>query len=146
MFSQHITKFTGVALLAGAVAAPAAAGMPIQYAAPARTHTAPSAAPAAKPSPLAQAQALKAGSKHLLYRNVSVKQLAADLAPPPTYSRQDKQLVPSSPTPTPAPASPSVVSSSTPNGGFDWGDAAIGAGGGIVLSIVAVGGALGLQR
>lgn len=43
----------------------------------------------------------------------------------------------------PAPATPpTIVRMSTGNGGFDWGDAGIGAGGGFALSMIALGGAL----
>ena len=125
MFSpKHIIRVTGVALVACAVAAPTALARPARYTPPTfgrHVALASSATPAAKSTPPAQAQA-------------------------PTYSRQDKQLVPSSPTQAPAPAAPTVVSSSNPNGSFDWSDAAIGAGGGVALSIIAIGGALGLQR
>jgi hypothetical protein len=47
---------------------------------------------------------------------------------------------------TPIPTSPKVVQVSNPSDGFDWGDAAIGAGGGVALSILGVGGALALSQ
>ena len=52
------------------------------------------------------------------------------------YSRQDKSLVPSNDTPQ------AVVRISSPDGGFDWGDAGIGAAGGFALSMLGLGGAL----
>jgi hypothetical protein len=39
-------------------------------------------------------------------------------------------------------AAPTIVRISSPNGGFDWGDAGIGAAGGFALSMIAIGGAL----
>jgi hypothetical protein len=52
------------------------------------------------------------------------------------YSRQDKSLL--------APNDPpqAVVRISSPGGGFDWGDAGIGAAGGFALSMIGIGGAL----
>jgi hypothetical protein len=43
---------------------------------------------------------------------------------------------------TSQPTPPTIVHVTAPNGGFDWGDAGIGAAGGIALSMVGVGGAL----
>jgi len=56
--------------------------------------------------------------------------------PAAVYSRQDKSLVPSNDTPQ------AVVRVSTPDGGFDWGDAGIGAAGGFALAMLGLGGAL----
>jgi hypothetical protein len=65
-------------------------------------------------------------------------------APATVYSRQDKSLIPVSSRSTSADASmqQAVVRIQTPPSGFDWGDAAIGAAGGLALALVAVGGAL----
>ena len=41
---------------------------------------------------------------------------------------------------------PSIVRVTAPNNGFDWGDAGIGAAGGIALSIMGVGGALAVSQ
>lgn len=41
---------------------------------------------------------------------------------------------------------PTIVRVSARGGGFDWGDAGIGAGGGVALSIVALGGALAASQ
>jgi hypothetical protein len=65
------------------------------------------------------------------------------------YSRQDKSLTPvNSPTTdagaiaTRALAPQAVVRVQVPQGGFDWGDAGIGAAGGVALAMLGVGGAL----
>ena len=63
------------------------------------------------------------------------------------YSRQDKSIVASaSPSATSgianATAAPAVVRLQAPASGFDWGDAGIGAAGGIALSMIGLGGAL----
>ena len=143
MFSRHqVTKGAALALALGAVAAPAASAAPI---APARS--CPSAllhfsANASTPGPLA-------------------------------YSRQDKQFVSSRP--SPPPANPGMVAPSTgmgqtgaaagylaayrlhtpgqtsaaatsPGGSFSWGDAGIGAAGGLALALLGVGGGLALTQ
>lgn len=41
---------------------------------------------------------------------------------------------------------PTIVRVSATNGGFDWGDAGIGAAGGLALSMVGVGGALAVSQ
>ena len=56
--------------------------------------------------------------------------------PPMVYSRQDKSLLPSNDPPQ------AVVRISAPGGGFDWGDAGIGAAGGFALSMIGIGGVL----
>ena len=78
----------------------------------------------------------------------------ADFVPPShqtpasVYSRPDKSMIPiSSPypsgsNPTPATVPQAVVRVQTPQGGFDWGDAGIGAAGGLALSLIALGGGL----
>lgn len=42
----------------------------------------------------------------------------------------------------PLPGAPTIVRVTAPNGGFDWGDAGIGAAGGFALSMIALGGAV----
>lgn len=64
----------------------------------------------------------------------------AQTAPAPAYSRQDKQLIPSSPSQSPV-AAPAAPRATTPSGGFDWTYVGIGAGGGLVL-LLGAGGAL----
>ena len=49
----------------------------------------------------------------------------------------------SQPTQTTSP--PTIVRVSSPNGGFDWGDAGIGAAGGIALSMIGMGSALAVS-
>ena len=71
---------------------------------------------------------------------------AANQAPATVYSRPDKSLIPVT-TPyrdsTSRPASaPQVVQVQTPQSGFDWGDAGIGAAGGVALAMLGLGGAL----
>ena len=60
--------------------------------------------------------------------------------PPMVYSRQDKSLVPSNDPPQ------AVVRISSPDGGFDWGDAGIGAAGGVAIAMLGVGGALAVSQ
>ena len=45
----------------------------------------------------------------------------------------------------PASAAPTIVHLTTPSGGFDWGDAGIGAAGGVALSILGLGSALAVS-
>ena len=72
---------------------------------------------------------------------------AGKQAPPNgVYSRPDKSLIPVA-TPygvdnTNAIAPPAVVRIQTVAGGFDWGDAGIGAAGGLALAMLGVGGGL----
>ena len=68
------------------------------------------------------------------------------------YSRQDKSIVPPTPPSTTAAstakvsAAPPVVRVQAPANGFDWGDAGIGAAGGLALSLIALGGALAVSQ
>jgi hypothetical protein len=70
----------------------------------------------------------------------------------PVYSRQDKSSVPAtSPSTTAASiakvsAAPPVVRVQAPANGFDWGDAGIGAAGGLALSMIGLGGALAVSQ
>ena len=147
MFSLHrFGKGTAIALTFSAIAAPAASamtigGIPTQASArhAVAVHRPVGAAPT--PNYLAQAHQLKTGSSRLFYRNESEKQLAAALSPAPTYSRQDKQLVPSSPAPAPVNAVPTT----NPSGGIDWTYAGLGAGGGVAL-LLAIGGGLAASQ
>ena len=117
MFSpQHIAKGTAIALTLGAIAAPAASAGPIQ-------------------------DQLAAQPRHTHVAG-SVPVAASKLV----YARQDKQLAPSSPVQTPTIASPVVPRATSPTGSFDWGDAGIGAAGGLVISILGVGGAFALSQ
>jgi hypothetical protein len=60
--------------------------------------------------------------------------------PPAVYSRQDKSLLPSSDSPQ------AVVRITSPDGGFDWGDAGIGAAGGVAIAMLGLGGALAVSQ
>ena len=91
--------------------------------------------------------------------------------PAAVYSRPDKSVIPVSPpatsgaalsayregqlataldiaaaTSNKANAPQAVVRIQTPQSGFDWGDAGIGAAGGIALSMIGLGGALGVSQ
>jgi hypothetical protein len=57
-------------------------------------------------------------------------------APTRVYDRPDKEMIPVA---TPGSAPQAVVRIQTPPSGFDWGDAGIGAAGGLALSMTAVG-------
>lgn len=149
MFSPHqITKGAALALAVGAVAAPAASAYPIgDNGTQAPAH----AAPAVRTASLG----------------------AHPITPPFLYWQQDKQFVPSRPAPpatnpaalppgtgmgqtgaaaayvaahrlhTPAQVSPAALS---PAGSFDWGDAGIGAAGGLALAMLGVGGGLAFSQ
>lgn len=71
-------------------------------------------------------------------RHVTPTALAPGLA---TYSRQDKQVVPSWPAPVSAPVAPRA---STPSGGFDWTYAGIG--GALALAMLGIGGAVAISQ
>jgi hypothetical protein len=71
---------------------------------------------------------------------------AANQAPATVYSRPDKSLIPVT---TPydgriaeSSAQQAVVRIQTPQSGFDWGDAGIGAAGGVALAMLGLGGVL----
>ena len=73
--------------------------------------------------------------------------IAAKRAPASVYSRPNKSLTPvTTPyggrTSTTASAPPAVVRIQTPQSGFDWGDAGIGAAGGIALAMLGLAGAV----
>jgi hypothetical protein len=77
---------------------------------------------------------------------------AANPTPAAVYSRQDKSMVPAtSPSSTvgrtaKVSAAPPVVTVQAPANGFDWGDAGIGAAGGLALSMIGLGGALAVSQ
>jgi hypothetical protein len=76
---------------------------------------------------------------------------AAKQPSPSVYSRPDKSLIPVATPNDPsitseARAPQAVVRIQTPQSGFDWGDAGIGAAGGIALSMVGLGGALAVAQ
>lgn len=149
MFSPHqITRGAAVALAFGAVAAPAASAAPIG----------------------------DNGTQALVHHAPVVKTVAVGshpIAPPLVYSRQDKQFVSSRPSPRPTNAgtvarstgmgqtgaaaayvaahrlhTPAQISAAAPGpvNSFDWGDAGIGAAGGLALAMLGVGGGLALSQ
>ena len=63
----------------------------------------------------------------------------ANQPPASVYSRPDKSMIRVT---TPASAPQAVVRITTPPNGFDWGDAGIGAAGGLALAMIGLGGAL----
>ena len=126
MFSpQSITRVTAIALAAGAVAAPVAT---------------------ARPARLAPGQSVAAISVSQQRQLSAATQPAASPATPLKYTRQDKQVVPSSSSQTPVNATPTSPPTATASDGFDWADAGIGAAGGLAISIVGIGGALALSQ
>ena len=117
---NHITKGTAVALALGAIAAPVATAGP-------------------------NADQLATQVRHVHPVSVS-KQVSP--AAPLAYARQDKQLAPrNAPSlPSQGPIVPAAPRAATPGSSFDWGDAGIGAAGGVVLSIIGIGGGLALTQ
>ena len=63
--------------------------------------------------------------------------------PASVYDRPDKSMIRVS---TPGSAPQAVVRIQTPPSGFDWGDAGIGAAGGLALAMIGVGGALAVSQ
>jgi hypothetical protein len=123
MFSlQRITRVTAIGLAAGAVAAPVAAARPARMA----PNTGLAAVSASQQQQL-QAATHPAAAVH-------------------TYARQDKQLIPSSPSGGPVSTAPASAPAATSGSGFDWADAGIGAAGGLVISVVGIGGAFALSQ
>jgi hypothetical protein len=77
---------------------------------------------------------------------------AANPTPAAVYSRQDKSMVAATSPPTTVgtttkvSAQPLVVHVQAPANGFDWGDAGIGAAGGLALSMIGLGGAVAVSQ
>ena len=67
----------------------------------------------------------------------------ANQAPASVYDRPDKSMIPVT---TPGSAPQAVVRIQAPPNGFDWGDAGIGAAGGLALAMIGVGGALAVSQ
>jgi hypothetical protein len=61
---------------------------------------------------------------------------------PPGRPNQEKQVIAVPPTSAPAP----IVRVNSPSAGFDWGDAGIGAIGGVAVSMIGVGGVLAFSQ
>jgi hypothetical protein len=62
------------------------------------------------------------------------------------YSRQDKSSVPVNSRPAAKVTRATIVRFQAPASGFDWGDAGIGAAGGLALSMIGLGGALAVSQ
>ena len=132
MFSpQHITKGTAVALAVGAFAAPVASAGPIaNYSRQDKQLTAstqqgvPPILPAPNPS---QSAAIQRAEQRAAQGSAHTVPVSA------RYSNAETNAYPSR---------SAVVQVTAADSGFDWGDAGIGAAGGLVLSIVAIGGGL----
>jgi hypothetical protein len=67
----------------------------------------------------------------------------ANQPPASVYSRPDKSMIPVT---TPGSVPQAVVRIQTPPNGFDWGDAGIGAVGGLALAMIGLGGALAVSQ
>ena len=63
--------------------------------------------------------------------------------PASVYDRPDREMIPVT---TPGSARPAVVVIQTPASGFDWGDAGIGAAGGLAIAMIGLGGALAVSQ
>jgi hypothetical protein len=135
MVSPRIIKVTTIALAAAAIAAPAASARPARI----TPHQGIAAIS------VSQQQQLAAGSAFASHpHSVSAALPAAGLSAPTAYTRQDKQVAPSSSSPTVVGTAPPARAGSA--NGFDWGDAGIGAGGALAISIVGIGGAFVLSQ
>jgi hypothetical protein len=151
---QHITKGTTVALVVGAIAAPAASAGPIADSTAAQQHQTQVVYPRVVGSvtgshPFGPNRPLPAAGQYVpraAGQPTGAVPIAANPPSSSTHSPQDKQLVPKSPTPAPVTPGPTIVQVSNPSGGFDWADAGIGAAGGLVLSVLGLGGSLALHR
>ena len=75
-------------------------------------------------------------------------QQAAELAraTPARPAPTNRVVRPNPDTQNPAPAPTTIVRVITPTGGFDWGDAGIGAAAGVALSMIALGGVLAVSH
>jgi hypothetical protein len=69
--------------------------------------------------------------------------MTANQPPASVYSRPDKSMIRVT---TPGSAPQAVVRIQTPPNGFDWGDAGIGAAGGLALAMIGLGGALAVSQ
>ncbi len=79
--------------------------------------------------------------KHRISTGVALGLAVIAVAAPSASARPDLDSPTAAPAPQPA---PTVIHLATPSGGFDWGDAGIGAGGTLALVTVAAGGAIAI--
>jgi hypothetical protein len=131
---QHITKSVAVALAVGAFAAPVASAGPIadysrqdKQLSPSTQQGLPPILPAPNPS---QSAAIQRAEQQ------AAQGRAQTLLSGARYSNAETNAYPSR----------SAVRVNAQDGSFDWGDAGIGAAGGLVLSVVAIGGGLVLVQ
>jgi hypothetical protein len=149
---QHITKATAVALVAGAFAAPLASargfghyvGQDKQLSPSAQSQ--PVAADAAFTDPFAPIGSYSRQDKQLSPSTQSAPVTAATLSARVSDTPYSNRAIGSPFNSVSSPGSPAVVRATGSGDSFDWGDAGIGAGGALVLSIVAIGGGLVLVR
>jgi hypothetical protein len=114
---NHLKATAGIAMAVAAVGAPAAAAAPVH-------------------GPVVRQD-----------KQVIISAPAGRTLAPSTFSRQDKQVLPGATAGTSVASSPRPTSPyAMPGGGFDWGDAGIGAAGGLALSIAGLGTALVVMR
>lgn len=137
---QHITKAAAIALAVGAFAAPVASASPIadnmtlqdkqvsQSAPSSGRQGVPPILPALNPS---QSAAIQRAEQRAAQGSAHTVPVSA------RYSNAETNAYPSR---------SAVVQVTAADSGFDWGDAGIGAAGGLVLSIVAIGGGLVLVQ
>lgn len=133
MLSQHITKATAVALAVGAFAAPVAAAGPTAHYSRQDKQLIPSARSAGVQGLPPILPAPNPAQTAAIQRAEAAQGLAPSLPNSARYSSAETNAYPSR---------SGVARVAASDGGFDWGDAGIGAAGGLVLSIVAIGGGL----
>ncbi len=133
-FNSHITTTAALVLAWGAIPAIAAGNSS-------------GTSPAVRPNPDEQVLTANAAAAH-----------SGQTASPAVQPNPDQQTAPATPSAGPrsevvsgggygsVSVPPVVVRVTAPNGGFDWGDAGIGAAGAVGLLLVALGGALTVSR
>lgn len=154
------SRLIAATLMIGAIAASAASARPVDLA-PTSTPSATAQSrttvggPVVHPNPDQQNQQNLSGAPPILPRVPASEQAAINRAQageaqalsnglPPTarYSSAELNAYATAVHPLVAPT-PTVK---TPGGGFDWGDAGIGAAGGLAISLLGIGGALAISQ
>ena len=129
MFRHHRHISTAVALVVALAAAPSAASarpfQPISRPATSQTQAAPAVNPHSREAANPAARAIQAQAARVAHQLAARDALAGRA--------------------TPSPPSPLIVTVFQPNG-FDWGDAGIGAGAVIAISLIALGGTLAVTH
>src|SRR5689334_17414211 len=135
---QRISKLTAIALATGAIAAPVASAYPP------RDGPSQSSLPATLPVNASKPVAYVPRASG---QPTGAVMISPSRAPDgPLHARQNTPLVPRSALLPPVSRPALSVPVSNQSSGFDWGDAGIGAAGGLMLSIVAIGGGLALVQ